>query len=49
MKEVMRVRLEDEVDPERKLPSAERAKLSRAAGRGLSARLNARRKDPGNE
>lgn len=41
MKEVMRARLEREVDPEGKLPPAERAKLMRAAGRRKSAELNA--------
>lgn len=41
MKEVMRVRLEREVDPEGKLPPAERAKLMRAAARRKSAELNA--------
>lgn len=41
MKEVMRIRLEREVDPEGKLPPAERAKLVGSAAKRLAAELNA--------
>lgn len=41
MRDVMRERLEREVDPEGKLPTAERAKLAGSAAKRLAAELNA--------